>query len=77
VRKSRYLDIALRKRVTDRFALGVDAPFVNHSGGSLDRMIARVHVPRARDPQKSDCSSFYRLRNDDFSMRAAAIVGSK
>jgi hypothetical protein len=41
--ESLYLDIALHKRLTDRFALGIDVPFVNHSGGSLDRMIEAWH----------------------------------
>jgi hypothetical protein len=41
--ESLYLDIVLRKRMTDRLTLGMDVPFINHSSGSLDNVIEAWH----------------------------------
>ena len=38
-----FADIRLRRRVLDRLELGIDVPFVKHSAGVLDDMIAGWH----------------------------------
>lgn len=41
--ESRVLNLSLRRRVGDRFELGIDVPHVRHSGGSLDSVIFDFH----------------------------------
>jgi hypothetical protein len=38
-----FADLMLRRRVLDRLELGIDVPFVKHSAGVLDEMIAGWH----------------------------------
>jgi hypothetical protein len=38
-----FADFMLRRRVLDRLELGIDVPFVKHSAGVLDEMIAGWH----------------------------------
>jgi Protein of unknown function (DUF3187) len=41
--ESHYLTLALRHGISDRLVLGVDIPFVSHSGGFLDAPIENWH----------------------------------
>ncbi len=38
-----FVDFMLRRRMLDRLELGIDVPFVKHSAGALDEMIAGWH----------------------------------
>lgn len=41
--ESHYLSLAFRRGMSDRLVLGVDVPFVRHSGGFLDASIENWH----------------------------------
>lgn len=41
--ESRVLNLSLRRRLSDRLEVGIDVPYVRHSGGSLDSLIFNFH----------------------------------
>jgi len=41
--ESRVLNLSLRRRLSERFEMGIDVPYVRHSGGSLDSLIFDFH----------------------------------
>lgn len=41
--ESRVLNLSLRRRISDRLEIGIDVPYVHHSGGSLDSLIFNFH----------------------------------
>jgi hypothetical protein len=41
--ESRVVNLSLRRRFGERFEVGIDLPYVEHSGGSLDNLIYEFH----------------------------------
>ena len=41
--ESRVVNLSLRRRLGERMELGIDVPYVHHSGGSLDNLIFDFH----------------------------------
>lgn len=41
--ESRVLNVSLRRRIGERLEMGIDVPYVRHSGGSLDSLIFNFH----------------------------------
>lgn len=41
--ESRILNVSLRRRIGERFEVGLDVPYVDHSGGFLDNVIYEFH----------------------------------
>jgi hypothetical protein len=41
--ESRVVNLSLRRRFGERFEVGIDVPYVEHSGGSLDNLIYEFH----------------------------------
>ena len=41
--ESRVVNFSLRRRISERMELGIDVPYVRHSGGSLDSLIFDFH----------------------------------
>ena len=41
--ESRVVNVSLRRRVGERLEVGIDVPYVRHSGGSLDSLIFDFH----------------------------------
>lgn len=37
------LNLSVRRRIGERFEVGIDVPYVRHSGGNLDRLIYEFH----------------------------------
>lgn len=41
--ETQVLNLSVRRRIGERFEIGMDVPYVRHTGGNLDRLIYRFH----------------------------------